>query len=57
VSERFIATDVEREIVAAEHEVEEDVERARVELLAEIRTIGERLREVEARMERIGRSG
>jgi voltage-gated potassium channel len=55
-SERFIATDVERKIVAAEHEVE-DVERARVELLAEIRTIGERLREVEARMERIGRSG
>jgi hypothetical protein len=44
-----------REVVAAEHEVEEDVEAARVELLVEIRAIGERLRQVEGRIERVGR--
>lgn len=56
VSERFVAAELD-EIAVAEHAVEKDVERARGELLAEIRAISERLNGIEARMERIERSG
>jgi hypothetical protein len=55
-SERFVAAEVD-EIAVAEHAVEKDVERARGELLAEIRAISERPNGIEARMERIERSG
>jgi voltage-gated potassium channel len=55
VSERFVSASVEDEVVAVEHGVEEDVDRARDDLLAEIRAIGDRLRDVEARLARVGR--
>ena len=54
VSERFIASEVEQEVAVAEREVEHDVGRTLAELVAEVRAIGERLREVEARISRIG---
>ncbi len=54
-AERFVATTVAAEVEETEHDVVDDVEAARTELLAEIRAIGERLREVETRIERAGR--
>ncbi|MGH2995268.1 MAG: hypothetical protein ACRDON_03115 [Gaiellaceae bacterium] len=53
VSERFIATEVREEVEEAEAEVEEDLAAVQGELLGEIRAIGERLREVEARIGRL----
>lgn len=55
VSERFLAAGVEEEVAEAERELEEDVDAARAELLAELRAIGEHLRRLEARVERAGR--
>jgi voltage-gated potassium channel len=55
VSQRFIAAEVEQEVAAAERGVEEEVDAARDELLSEIRAIGERLRQVEARIQGVGR--
>jgi voltage-gated potassium channel len=49
-SERFVAAGVEEEVAEAGRELEEDVEAARAELRAELRAIGERLRELEARL-------
>ena len=54
VSERFLTAGVEEEVAEAERELEEDVNAARVEVLAELRAIGERLRQLEARVERSG---
>lgn len=55
VSQRFLATELEQEVAAAELEVEEEVEDARGELVAEIRAIGEQLRDLEARIVRARR--
>jgi voltage-gated potassium channel len=52
VSERFISSSVEEEVADVERELEEDVDAARTELVGEIRAIGERLRQLEARLER-----
>ena len=54
VSERFLTAGVEEEVAEAERELEEDVNAARVEVLAELRAIGERLRQLEASVERSG---
>jgi voltage-gated potassium channel len=50
VSERFVAADVAEEVAEAERELEEDVDAARAEVVAELRAIGERLRQLEARL-------
>jgi voltage-gated potassium channel len=55
VSQRFISTELEQEVAAAERDVEEEVDAARDELLVEIREIGDRLRQVEARLQGVGR--
>jgi voltage-gated potassium channel len=49
-SERFVAGDVEQEVAEAARELERDVDAARAEVVAELRAIGERLRELEARL-------
>jgi voltage-gated potassium channel len=49
-SERFVAAAVEEEVAEASREVEEDVDAARAELREELRAIGERLRQLEARL-------
>jgi voltage-gated potassium channel len=56
VSERFLAAAVQEEVAETERELEEDVDAAKVELLAEVRAIGARLRQVEATLERAARS-
>ena len=55
VSERFLAADLQTEVAEAERELGEDVDAAKTELVAELRAIGARLRELEARVERVGR--
>jgi voltage-gated potassium channel len=50
VSERFVAGEVAEEVAEAEREIEEDVDAARVEVIAELRAIRERLRQLEARL-------
>jgi voltage-gated potassium channel len=52
VSERFVSGGVEEEVAEVERAVEADVERAEAEVLAEIRAISSRLRQLEARLER-----
>jgi voltage-gated potassium channel len=54
VSERFLAAEVE-EVAEAGRELEGDIGAATDELIAEIRAIGERLRQLEVRVERAGR--
>jgi hypothetical protein len=49
-SERFVRGDVEEEIAQAEREIEDDVDAARAEVVAELRAIGERLRQLEGRL-------
>jgi hypothetical protein len=45
-AERFVAGEVEEEVA----ELEEDVDAARAEVIAELRAIGERLQQLEARL-------
>jgi voltage-gated potassium channel len=52
VSERFVSGGVEEEVAEVERAVEADVERAEAEVLAEIRAISSRHRQLEARLER-----
>jgi voltage-gated potassium channel len=49
-SERFVAGEIEEQVTQAEHELEEDVDAARADVIAELRSIGERLRQLEARL-------
>jgi hypothetical protein len=49
-SERVLAADVGEEVAEAERELEDDVGAARAEVIAELRAIGERLRQLEARL-------
>jgi voltage-gated potassium channel len=53
VSERFVSTTLQGEVVEAERELEKDVDTVRAELVGEIRAIGERLRELETRVARL----
>jgi hypothetical protein len=50
VSERFMAASVEQGVDDVEREVEEEVDAVRAELVAELRAMGERLRQLEARL-------
>jgi voltage-gated potassium channel len=54
VSERFLSVGLKDEVAEVESEVEEDVAAAKSEILGELRTIGDRLRELEAHVERTG---
>jgi voltage-gated potassium channel len=53
VSERFLTAELRDEVEEAEQEVGGEIADTRAELLAEIRSIGERLREVEDRIGRL----
>jgi voltage-gated potassium channel len=56
VSERFLAAQLREETKEVEREVESDLDAARVQLLAELRTVSDRLRELEADVERLLRT-
>jgi voltage-gated potassium channel len=56
VSERFLAAELRQEAEEVGREVETDVEAARVELLAELRSVSDRLRELEADVDRLLRT-
>jgi voltage-gated potassium channel len=56
VSERFLSAELRREAEEVEREVGTDLEAARVELLAELRTMSDRLRELEADVDRLLRA-
>jgi voltage-gated potassium channel len=49
-SERFVAGEVREEVAEAERELEQDVDAARAEVIAELRAISERLRQLETRL-------
>jgi voltage-gated potassium channel len=56
VSERFLASELRQEAEQVERGVETDLESARVELLAELRSMSDRLREIEADVDRLLRA-
>jgi voltage-gated potassium channel len=56
VSERFLTAELRQETDEVEREVETDLEAARAELLAELRTMSDRLRELEADVDRLLRT-
>ena len=53
VSEKFLTGHLEQEVAEAEAEVEVNVVAAKTEILEEVRLIGTRLKELEARIERV----
>jgi voltage-gated potassium channel len=53
VSEKFLEAGLQGEVAEVESEVEEDIAAARQEILAELRAIGDRLKELEVRVERV----
>jgi voltage-gated potassium channel len=53
VSEKFLEAGLQEEVAEAELGVEEDIAVARQEILAELRAIGDRLKELEVRVERV----
>ena len=53
VSERFLAAGLKEEVAEAEAEVEEDLAAAKNEILRELRAVGDRIRELEAQVERV----
>ena len=56
VSERFLAAELRQETKEVEREVESDLDAARVQVLAELRTMSDRLRELEADVARLLRT-
>jgi voltage-gated potassium channel len=56
VSERFLSAELRQETKEVEREVESDLDAARVQLLAELRTMSDRLRELEADVDRLLRT-
>ena len=53
MSEKFLTGHLEQEVAEAEAEVEVNVVAAKTEILEEVRLIGTRLKELEARIERV----